>query len=67
MESPAATDAGPVGFSVSVGVALFAPDDHDAGAILIRADRALYRAKHRGRNRVEMQKANEERTSRRRA
>ena len=67
MESPAATDAGPVGFSVSIGVALFAPDDHDADAILIRADRALYRAKHRGRNRVEMQKSDEERTNRRRA
>jgi len=67
-ESPAVTDAGPVGLSVSIGVALFAPDDHDADAILIRADRALYRAKNRGRNRVEMEKPDDrERTSRRRA
>ena len=68
MASPVMTDVGPVSFSVSIGVALFAPDDHDADAILIRADRALYRAKHRGRNRVEMEKPDDhERTSRRRA
>ncbi len=66
VESPAATDAGLVPFTISVGVALFQEGDPDANAILIRADRALYRAKRGGRNRVEMQKANEERTSRRR-
>ncbi len=66
MESPTETAAGSVGFTVSIGVALFAPDDQDANAILIRADRALYRAKHRGRNRVEMEKPEDnERTSRR--
>jgi len=54
VESPAATDAGPVPFTVSVGVALFQEGDSDANAILIRADRALYRAKRGGRNRVEM-------------
>jgi diguanylate cyclase (GGDEF)-like protein/PAS domain S-box-containing protein len=63
MESP----AGSISFTVSIGVALFAPSDQDANAILIRADRALYRAKNRGRNRVEMEKPEDnERTSRRR-
>ena len=67
MESPAATLSGPVPFTISIGVALFEETDPDANAILIRADRALYRAKHQGRNRVEMQQSDEERTSRRRA
>jgi diguanylate cyclase (GGDEF)-like protein len=67
MESPVETTAGSIGFTVSIGVALFTPDDQDANAILIRADRALYRAKNRGRNRVEMEKLEDnERTSRRR-
>ena len=67
MESPAMTGAGSIGFSVSIGVALLAQNDLDADAILIRADRALYRAKNRGRNRVEMEKWDDnDRTSRRR-
>ena len=67
MESPATTSAGPIEFSVSIGVALFAQNDLDADAVLIRADRALYRAKHQGRNRVEMENPDDnDRTSRRR-
>jgi diguanylate cyclase (GGDEF)-like protein len=47
------TDSGPVGVTVSIGVASVGGDDNVLDDILRRADRALYRAKHRGRNRVE--------------
>ena len=43
---------GPVRFSASIGVASLSPDDADFGALLQRADRALYTAKQSGRNRV---------------
>jgi diguanylate cyclase (GGDEF)-like protein/PAS domain S-box-containing protein len=43
----------PIPFTVSIGVATRAPDEHDLNAILKRADQALYRAKEAGRNRVE--------------
>jgi diguanylate cyclase (GGDEF)-like protein len=40
--------------TVSIGVAqLEASDEQDFAAVLARADRALYRAKELGRNRVE--------------
>lgn len=39
--------------SVSVGIAEFASDDPDMDTLIRRADVALYRAKERGRNRVE--------------
>lgn len=39
--------------TVSIGVAAFPADADDAGALLERADAALYRAKGLGRNRVE--------------
>jgi diguanylate cyclase (GGDEF)-like protein len=38
--------------TVSVGVAIAGSDESDAGAVLVAADRALYRAKREGRNRV---------------
>ena len=40
--------------TVSIGVAAMYPKDANADAALIRADRALYRAKEHGRNRVEV-------------
>ncbi|ALS63356.1 hypothetical protein AT302_17335 [Pandoraea norimbergensis] len=47
---PGAT--GPVRFTASIGVGSLAPDDADFGAVLQRADRAMYAAKQAGRNRV---------------
>jgi diguanylate cyclase (GGDEF)-like protein len=40
--------------TLSVGVAIAAANDADFDAIVVRADRALYRAKENGRNRVEI-------------
>lgn len=54
-ERPADIEAGSLAYTVSVGVTWFAPSDSNADAILARADRALYRAKDHGRNRVEME------------
>ncbi|VVD60161.1 putative diguanylate cyclase AdrA [Pandoraea pneumonica] len=47
---PGAT--GPVRFTASIGVGSLSADDADFGAVLQRADRALYTAKQSGRNRV---------------
>ena len=44
------TGAGVPGFSASFGIAALAPDD-DLDSLFARADRALYQAKHEGRNR----------------
>ncbi len=38
--------------SISIGVTQVSPDDKDIDAIVARADRALYDAKHTGKNRV---------------
>jgi diguanylate cyclase (GGDEF)-like protein len=38
--------------TISIGVAVRTPDDRQPGALVRRADRALYTAKHAGRNRV---------------
>jgi PAS domain S-box-containing protein len=40
-------------FTVSIGVATRAPGETEVGAVLKRADQALYKAKQSGRNRVE--------------
>ncbi|SDB90481.1 sensor domain-containing diguanylate cyclase [Paraburkholderia lycopersici] len=44
----------PIPFTVSIGVTERLPGEHDVGAIVKRADLALYRAKESGRNRVEV-------------
>ena len=44
-------DAG-IGVTVSVGVAVLMPGDHDGSALLARADAALYAAKRAGRNTI---------------
>lgn len=49
---PAPTAAGPVAITVSIGVTLFQAGDISDDQPLLRADRALYRAKQAGRNRV---------------
>jgi diguanylate cyclase (GGDEF)-like protein/PAS domain S-box-containing protein len=41
-------------FTVSIGVSTWEPTDPNVDATLQRADEALYRAKHQGRNRVEL-------------
>lgn len=51
-DAPVGTRSGPVEVTVSVGGALLRPDDADLTGLLARADRALYRAKEGGRNRV---------------
>lgn len=45
--------AGPIPFTVSIGVVAREAGDADVDALMKRADRALYRAKKSGRNRVE--------------
>lgn len=44
---------------VSIGVAFADRADNDLGTLLARADKALYRAKHLGRNRIEHQVADD--------
>jgi diguanylate cyclase (GGDEF)-like protein len=39
--------------SISVGISTYARDIDTAEKVIATADRALYRAKHRGKNRVE--------------
>ncbi len=56
-DSPAAGETGEIGFTVSVGLTPFAAADRTTDTILARVDRALYRAKERGRNRVEVEPA----------
>ncbi len=50
--TPIHTRSGPLDVTVSVGVSHLVVDDREIGDVLGRADRALYRAKTSGRNRV---------------
>jgi len=50
---PASTSFGVISFTVSIGATLFAVGDESPDQPLLRADRAMYRAKACGRNRVE--------------
>jgi two-component system cell cycle response regulator len=49
---PIQKGAAGVDVTISIGIAALGPGDSDAGALLKRADQALYRAKRDGRNRV---------------
>ena len=42
----------PIKITVSIGIAMLSPDDAGPDDALMRADKALYEAKHNGRNRV---------------
>jgi diguanylate cyclase (GGDEF)-like protein len=51
---PLPTSSGPVSATISIGVARLLPSDANIGALLARADEALYRAKADGRNCVRL-------------
>ncbi|MGM0404373.1 MAG: diguanylate cyclase, partial [Thermodesulfobacteriota bacterium] len=53
-ESVVATVAGDVRYTTSIGFAELQQDDTHIDQLMARADAALYRAKNKGRNRVEM-------------
>jgi two-component system, cell cycle response regulator len=55
--TPFATGAGPLNVTSSVGVASSLTAGFEAAVVMAAADQALYRAKHNGRNRVEVQEA----------
>jgi diguanylate cyclase (GGDEF)-like protein len=50
----ATLDGEPLGATLSIGVAISQDPAQDLAALLRQADRAVYRAKNRGRNRVEL-------------
>lgn len=50
MGRPMALDGRELGVSASIGIALFPDDGLDAQTLLKRADEAMYKAKHAGRN-----------------
>jgi len=52
VEWPLAQPDGHICITISLGVALLTPNEHDPLAVLKAADTALYEAKHTGRNRV---------------
>lgn len=51
-QSPTPIEGSYVKVTISIGVAQVQAGDVDAAGVLLRADRALYEAKHTGRNRV---------------
>ena len=51
-DTPHILPAGPIRVTCSLGVAQWIQEDRDAGALLGRADEALYTAKRGGRNKV---------------
>jgi len=57
-ETPVALESGEIiPVTISIGVAGYRPGDTELEAIVRRADEALYRAKAKGRNRVEIESA----------
>jgi len=52
-KAAATVDGRPIGATISGGIATGADTDMSVESLLRRADRNLYRAKHRGRNRIE--------------
>lgn len=50
--TPVMINGEPVAVTASIGVTMASPEDADAGAVLARADKALYQAKSGGRNQV---------------
>ncbi len=54
---PTQTEQAEIPITLSIGVTAYSPTDAGIDTILARADRALYRAKAHGRNRVEMEAA----------
>ncbi len=57
-ETPHQLPTGPLQVTCSLGVAQWTPEDRDAGALLGRADEALYEAKRQGRNQVVVARTN---------
>ena len=53
-KTPLVQDGKTISVTVSIGAAVMGPGDSQADQTLIRADDALYRAKEKGRNQVEM-------------
>ena len=57
-DTPHLLPKGPIQVTCSLGVAQWIQEDRDAGALLGRADEALYAAKHQGRNKVVVARTN---------
>lgn len=57
---PVSTSIGPLDITVSIGATVASPDDRGLDDVMSRVDRALYRAKHNGRNRCEFAEPTEE-------
>ncbi|MBC17192.1 MAG: hypothetical protein CL942_09095 [Desulfovibrio sp.] len=51
--TPVNTDAGIIDYTVSIGISTLRDDDDSLDDLMRRADKALYKAKENGRNRVE--------------